>query len=336
MSGTATIRRLRKPSAAILAVQSAKKTAVDDFTLGANCIRCWTQDIDIDPGRIKSRPGPWMTTAYSENESSRYSMPEQPRGIIKAMATPQSVGMLLRSNWGPPTAGVYALKSQVDKWLTLAWVEDLASGSTQNLIRTSDLWVHRLTIRNVRSEGRIVLVGEYEARGNNINALNGLPSGVVIPASPAAPTDLRIYPVMRAEFKLDGSTDPSGVDIELLYTELEITLDQRVSGEWTMTDKWDLWKSGKTYVSVRLAGTLSYETWQLLDLARAGTNRGFIFTATAPAAGVLPSSTFTVNLKHMDFDVDSIGHDDKGWCDFTATGRALVDASGNFVTLSIT
>ena len=242
MSGTATIRRLRKPSAAILAVQSAKKTAVQDFTLGGNCIRCWTQAVDVDPGRIKSRPGPWMSTSYSENEASRYSMPEQPRGIIRTMATPQSVDILLRSNWGPRTGRgpyVYTLTPQVTEWLTLAWAESLASGSTQNLIRTSDLWVHRLTIRNVRTEGRIVLIGEYEARENNINVLNALPAGVVIPASPAAPTDLRQYPIMRAEFKLDGATDPGGIDIKLLYTELEITLDQRVSGEWTMSDKWD-------------------------------------------------------------------------------------------------
>ena len=29
----------------------------------------------------------------------------------------------MRSNWGPPTAGVYALKSQIDKWMTLGWAE---------------------------------------------------------------------------------------------------------------------------------------------------------------------------------------------------------------------
>jgi hypothetical protein len=336
MSGTATDRRIRKPSAAFLGVQSAKETAVDDFTLGANCIRCWTQEVDVDPGRIKSRPGPWMTTSYSENEASRYSMPEQPRGIIRAMATPQSVGLCLRSNWGPVTAGSYTLKSQVDKWMTLAWAESSASGSTQNLIRTSDLWIHKLTIRNVRTEGRIILIGEYEARTENINALNGLPAGVVIPAAPAAPTDLRIYPVMRAEFTRDGTSDPSGLDLELLYTELEITLDQRISGEWTMTDKWDVWKRGKTYVSVNMKGTLSDETWTLLDAARAGTNSRFIFTAVAPAAGILPASTFTIDIKNMDFEIHKIGHDNKGWCDFSALGRALVDSSAGFVNISIT
>ena len=86
---------------------------------------------------------------------------------------------------------------------------------------------------------------------------------------------------------------------------------------------------------MRLAGTLSYETWQLLDLARSGANRGFIFTATAPAAGALPASTFTIDIKNMDFEVEEIGHDEKGWCEFRALGRALVDSSGNFVTLTI-
>jgi len=312
----------------------AKKTPASYFLPSLFCVRVWTQDIEVDSGRSKSRPGPWMSTSSSESSSGRYSMPEQPRGVIRALATPETVDMMLRSNWGPPTAGVYVLKSKVNEWMTLAWVEDLASGSTQNLIRTSDAWIHRLTIRNHRTDGRVLLIGEYEARENTVNALNALPVGVTIPASPAAPADQRVYPVMRAEF----TSDPGGTPVKLLYTELDITLDQRLSGEWTFSDKWDVWKRGKTLVTVDLKGMLSYETWTLLDAARAGTKGRFLFSATAPALAPLSASTFSIDIKSMDFEVDEIGHDaTNGWVTFSASGRALIDSSsGDFLTITKT
>src|SRR3990172_4344505 len=186
MPQAVTNRRVRRKAAALLAPQSGKGVLVDNFP-AASAERLWSRELNVAIDDPKSLPGPWMTELETEGEGARYSIMERTAGKALVMATPKSVEYLLRSNWGPYGAGVLSLASQVSEYFTLAWIEDVASGSPQNLVRAQDAWFHRVVIRATRSSARVVLDALYEGRTGRVDPLNALPGGVVLPASPRPP-----------------------------------------------------------------------------------------------------------------------------------------------------
>ena len=322
MPKAATNRRVRRPSVALMAPQSAKGTLATDFRF-TNSVRLWTTDFGTDPAYVKSRPGPWMTELVSESEDSRYSQMENPESSVACSATPETIEMLLRSNWGPYAAGAFTLKSQVNEWFTLAWVEDHNAGSTQNLIRTQDCFFHRVRFRSSRQDGKLYINAEYMARANDITPLNSL-GGIQLPPSPMAVQDTRPFGVRNVEF----IRDPLGANVSLLYETVEITFDQIGNAEWTQTSKWDVWKTGKTIVYVSFEGMCTDESWAILNDNRSGAKKRFQLTATSEGS---PSSIFAIDIRSMDFELDRLGHDERGWIVFKAFGRALVDSGGAFV-----
>lgn len=326
-----TNRRVRRKLAPLVAVQSARGVVAGDFT-AAGAERLWTREAWVDPDVPKSPPGPWMTELGTEAAASRYGIADQPRGQIFAVATPKALELLLRSNWGPFAAGAFTLASQISEWMTLGYVEDVTAGSPQNLVRAQDCFFHRLAIEVSRSEGKLHLRASYDGRRNVIDPLDALPGGVVLPAPPMAPADTRAYGVRKAELV----REPAGQNASLLYERLEIILDQRVTSEWTQTDKWDVYKCGKTKAWIRFDGMATDETWQSITDNRAGTKRHFRLAAsTAPFT---PLSFFQMDFYSVDFELERLGHGDRtdGLIAFRAVGRATKRADGKFVEITLT
>lgn len=325
-----TNRRLRRPSRAYLCKQSALGAIASDFTLGSDCIRVWSTEVETEPMRGKSRPGPWMSQSETEDAVGRYSLPEKSEGVLAALGTPKNLELFLRSNWGPYGAGAFALSRQVNEYFTLAWVEG-AVGGTQKLIRLQDLFIHRLRLAFRRKTGKLLLLGDYAARRTPVTPLDNL-GGVVLPAASAPPTDRRVFNVRGAVFR----RDPAGANVNLAYERLDVTLEQNGVSEWTKSDGWVVYKGGKTFAKVEFDGVLADETWQLISDNMANLRETMRVQAVAPAdpTGINAASTFTMDLANVDFEVSPIGHKAQGWEVFRGVGRSHKSGSA-FATMQL-
>jgi len=337
MAAPETLRRAGITSRLLMAFQSAgpnggKGVVVDDFTTSDAAI-LWTEEPQIDAGRLKSDGGPWMTQLEAEDQTGRYSRPEQPTGIIRAVATPESVEFFLRSNWGPLAAGVFGLKPQINEYATLAWVEDYRAGSTQNLVRIRDVWLHAIRFRAARQD-RLVMEADYAGRSPgqldpsvSVDALNALPGGVVLPASPMTPGDFNKFPNIVGEFR----RDPTGANVQIRISELELTLDQNLTSEWVEAGGWDIGKLGKTKVGITFTGNVVAETWDILNDSRVDTKRQFRIIAKAQA----PSKTLTIDLFDVSFEIERLGYlPGRAYVEFKATGQAFKTGT-DFVTIGL-
>lgn len=326
-------RRRGIASRLLAAFQTVKGTAVDDFTTAATAT-LWTEEPQVDVGRIKSRPGPFMTQLEAEDTTGRISMPEQPNGTMRILATPKSVEWMLRSNWGPFAAGAFTLKSQIPEFLTLAWVEDYRAGATQNLIRIRDAWFHTVTFETGR-DGRLVIVGEYAARapgrldpGVTVDALDALPGPVVLPASPMTPDDLGKFPNIIGEWR----RDPTSSDVQIRISSLELSFNQNLRAEWVETSGFEVSKLGKTQALVEFRGNVSNETWAILNNARSETKDRFRLILKTTTTPVL---TLTFDLFDVDFEIERLGYlPGRQYVEFVATGKANKKGS-DFVGITL-
>lgn len=321
-----TLPRAGRAGRLLASFQSAKGTAVSDFTAAA---RVWTEDFALHALKEKTRPGPWMTELFAEHADSRHSYKGPNRHRLTAQATYQLLDLLLRSNWGPGVA--YTLRSQVatTDWLSLGWVENVASGATENLVRSWNAWCHRLALK-VEGTGYCHVEAEFASeKVDDAVALNAL-GGITLPAAPMTPTDQNVFTGRDTTL----TRDPLGAAVALRFHELTLTLDQRLVHDWDqMQQVYDVYKGGKTEVLLEVRGRLGDETWELLKKNRAGTKQRYRLVSTAPA----PARTLTVNLYEVDFHgVDEVGHDGQGGTLFRALGRAHRDDSGNFVSITLT
>ena len=323
---TETNRRVGRCGRLLASFQSAKGTVVSDFTT-SDTVTLWAENVQIPAGRRKSVPGPWMTTGETENTTSRYSLPENPEGQLLINATEESVEWLLRSNWGQFAGGSFTLATQVNEWLTLAWIEDNQSGATDNLIRIPDVWIHTLELQI--SEGRGImqfLVSYAGADDVLVNALDSLPGGVTLPTAPAQPSDFDKFCTASATVV----RDPASANVTLNHIEATVTFDQGLRSEWTMTDGWEVSKRGKTKAKVNLRANTSDESWVMLTNNRAGTLQRFKITAASDAG---TPKTLTMNFYNMDFEVEPLGRTGLDAVEFTGTGQAHTDGT-NFVTIA--
>lgn len=310
--------RTRRPAAAVMALQSAKGTAVNDLRIASGGVRVWTQKITIPAGKTKNDPR-WMNELFAENRNARVTIRDENDGELWAVATPEFLKTILQSNWGPMvgTPAVSTLSSVVNKYVTLAWIESTRAGSTQKLVRIIDVFPYRMTIRLSREGGKLLVHAFYSGISSDRHTLDSL-GPVQFTAAPMTPADVRVYNVRNASFL----RNPTGTPVSLDFVDLEITLDQQVNSEWTFAG-WDVWKRGKTSVFVKFTMRVTDETWALLENSIAGTQERFRITATTDGS---PSSTLTVDLFSLDWKFEDIGHDDTMGCLVEATGRAFMVA----------
>lgn len=319
-------RRLRRPSLAMLTKQTGPGVMADDLAYGVNSTRLWSTLVEIEPDSPKSRPGPWMSEFLSENAGSRYSITEKSEGRITVLAVPATVELILRSSWGSFAAGAFTLKSQVNEWFTLAWIEDFNAGSTQRLVRAQDVYFYRVEFVYERKEGRMLIIADYAARQTRVDPLNALPGGVFVPSTNFVPEPL-VFNMRNAQFR----RDPASANVNIAFERVSVILNQNVFSGWKMSDNWQVYKQGKTFASVEFDGVLTDETWKLIDDNIAGAKEKFRVRAVTDGS---PSKTLTIDLFNMDFDMKPIGHTESPEALFSAEGRAHI-LSGNFVDITL-
>ena len=326
---TETSRRAATLTALLMAKQSAYGTIATDFSSPtADTARLWTAGVGVGVGRLKKRPQGWMTTSLAGGTTGSHSLPDRSVGAFVALATPESLEMLLRSNWGAFAVGSFTLASQVNEYFTLGWVESRLSGSTQKLVRVKDAWCHELTLRSV-GVGRLTLEAQYAARTTPDTALNSLGAIVLPSLTSDVPPDVNLFSTRTCQL----IRDPLGANVDLRYAELELTFRQQVTAEHWMTDGFGVHKKGLTEVELAVRGYVSDETWAILNDNRSDTKRRFRLVATAPS----PAKTLQIDLYEMNLEVGELGH--RGPREYRALelrGVAAVDSSSNFVTISLT
>lgn len=305
---TATNVRSGRQVALMAAVQSAKGTPVTAF---ASSPVFWTMNAEIPVSPEKAAES-WMAEPVGPAPAERFNVMDRPAGRFTAAATPAVLDLLLRSNWGPPSGGAYALKTQVNEWLTLAWVEWAAAASVGMVVRIGDAWVHHLTLTARFPRGYLVADGAFI--GRTILTVAKGSGGLTYPSS---------FSPERNPFTINGAAfvrDPAGLNVSIRLRELEVTFDQRAAEQ-----DWDMGalasqviKGGPVEVTAEFRAEVSDEAWATITDARAGTKRAFRFTASAQS----PAKTLTVNLNEMDFTFEELGHDGKDMREIRGRGRA--------------
>ena len=309
--------RTGRSQAVMIAAQGARGTAATSFST-----RLWTDAAEVEPGRIKNIDGGRsMTTFGGDFIDSRYSMPDLKEGVVTAKATPESLDFLLRSNWGTPAAGVYALAPVVQTWYTLAYVEHTDAGPAQNMIRIQDAFFHRLEL-TVADMGAALVRASYLGRASLVGVNAGLPA--MTHGSPA-PADTNVFTMREAEFR---RVSPA---TNLRFSSCVVTLDQRAIRGNSMTGGPKVDKGGKTAAVFEVRCEANDENWALLTNARASTKETLRLTISAPS----PAKVLTLDLKNLDFDFKPVGHDGRRVKEFSAVGEATVGADGSFVSISI-
>lgn len=326
---TPTKVRAGRATALLAGLQAAKETAVSDFTASTGVGRLWTDIAQDDAAPSKSDPAGWMMVPQLET-GGRYSSSRAFAGGLVCKATPKSLEILLRSNWGGFAAGAFTLANQVNEWLSLGWVENAASGATEYFHRIHDAWIHRLTLLSGRG-GPILIEAEYAAERDTAPvALNAI-GGITLPARPIAVDDQNVF----AGRSVRLFRDPTGDNQELDLHSLEVTIDQNLGTRWSMMDGAPMvFKRGfpGPRVTISIEAHVADETWALLSNARAGTKQRFRLQATA----VAPAKTLQIDFYEVDFEVQPLGHDGLRYVEFAGVGQAHRDDSGNFVSISLT
>jgi len=319
----ATQVRAGRAAAIFAKAQSAIDTPATSFAVGN---RLWTEDGDIDIGaRIPDTDG-GMENGSTIDTGVVYIMPDKPAGMIRIKATPASLRTVFDSNFGTFAAGAWTLVSQIPdaSWITIALLEDVAGG-TYKIVRLQDAWFHRVAIRCM--PGALILEAEYAAWKQLNQAANA--GGISVPASPAMPTDLNVFP--RAKCTL--TRDPAGDNVDIRFSEIRITLDQGLSHGYGMGQSLnEVSKDGPLSARIDLMMDTSDESWDILLNSLAGTVQRYQFVAITDDG---TPETFTLNLYDLVWDVQPLGHSAKKANVFNGTAEARKDASGNYVSMTL-
>jgi hypothetical protein len=317
---TATNVRSGRRAALLAAVQSALGTPVTNFS-AAPVVFSTSAEIPVSPEKARDL---WMTNPVAPGPEEDFTVSDKPAGRLEAHATPSALDLLLRSNWGPKTGNYYILKTQVNEWLTLGWVENGAAGDIGEVVRIQDAWVHRLTFHAPFPRGILEVTGAYLGRLPIVNAKGT--GGLTFPGSWS--TEKNPFTVNAAAFV----RDPAGANVSIRLRDLEIILDQNAADhEWDMGALLhQVVKAGPTVVWVDFTSEVSDEAWAVIKASRAGTRHDFRFTATAQS----PAKTLTITLNEVSFTFEEIGHDGLDMREIRGTGMAHLK-TGVPATISI-
>lgn len=312
-----------------MAPQAARGVIVDDFTAG-DAQRIWSELALLEPQRkLVDPPLRWKTSDKGPPGISSFDTRRGREGDIVAQATYSTLTLFLRSNWGPLVAGAFELKTQINEWMTLAWVEDKfnPASSTKRLVRHRDAWVHRLTMRIV-STGKITLQAEYAARATLDTSLDA-PGPVVLPTAPIGPTDQNVFAGRSAQL----FRDPLGDNERITFERLEIIISQGLGATWRKMGGWEIWKVGEALVDLVFPTRAADAGWEIIDRTNAETRQRYRLIATAPN----PARTLTMDFFDVNFVADDrlIGHEARQARGFELRGRPHVDLSGKFVDISL-
>ena len=305
--------------------QSVKGSYVTDFT-AADTWRLWTETVDIPEDRPKSLSAGQDGTLGNRTEGS-YRNPNAPVGSFVAVATPDSIEALLRSNLGPMGAGgEFTLVSQIqdNQWLTLAWVEDVRGG-TQRLVRVRDCWVHRLVAR-IPGRGRMTFEADWAGRAIAIQALNA--GGVTLPADPMPPGSQAVLPTDATNCEI--RRDPMGANQQLRFREASLMLDQGLIHKYSQgSGGWEVYKRGLTRAYLRLTSEVGDETWDMIDNGVAGTKQRYRLIFRLEGSSVI---VWQVDLYAVQLKIKEIGNRGRIARAFVAEGEAHLNSDWEFIS----
>lgn len=311
----------------LLAAQSAKGTPVSNFTTAT---QTWATMTDVQYGNDQIEPDWWMTTANADHVRSRYNVKNLGGGQIEGHATPALASILLQSLFGPYAANSFTLVGYVNKWLSLALIEDktLTNGSLR-LVRPNDALIHELMV-SVDSTGYCELRAAYAAEATDTTTLNNLAAlGVTLPAAPMESVDHNVFAGRAATLR----RDPAGANVAVPFDQLSLLLSVNLDGFWDqMGRRTRAVRRGPLTTSLIMTSRAGDESWQLALDSAAGTSQTYALTLTdAPSGHAL---TFT--LYGMTFNVSRFGVKDQEYPPMVARGMATQNLSGNFVGITLT
>lgn len=324
MAVTATNVRTARGSALLAGRQSAKGTAVTDFT-AATALRLWTPKALV-PVATDFERNEYMTNPGHFESAGTFLLPDRRAAKTSVHATGDALDFLLRSNYGTPSAGVYALSTVVPVWTTLAWVESTASGATEKLVRLVDAWAHRLAfVVELGSDGILRLDADWRAESDAVQALNA--GGVTLPSSPMAPADKDVFACRSVTFR----RDPASANVSLRVESLFVAIDQGVADDWDqMRQVYTVFRTGPLMAEVSFTALVADETWVALTNARAGTKQRFRAVYTEPVG----PTTLTLDLYGLVFTFEDLGHDGQGLRRIKARSVCTHDGT-NFLTVTV-
>lgn len=303
----------------MIAEQSAQGSPATTFST-----RLWTEDDKFAIGTPKrDHGGQAMTQEEGDDVSSRYNLPDESSGRILVKATPESVDFLLRSNWGPLTGSNYTLQSQVPKFFTVAFVESVVGSDLQKMIRYPDAFFHRLTFI-IRDLGPVLIDAEFISAPKLVSTNAGL---VAMTPDDPAPADINVFTMRDAEFR----RDPAASNVDIRFSAIVATLDQRGTNAFSMTGEVRTRKLGRTRASLVVSAQISDEVWILIDNSTAGTKEALRVRTTAPS----PAKTLTLDFFNTNFQFEETGRAGLDMVEAVGEAIATRDALGNFVTLTL-
>ncbi len=312
----------------LLAQQSAKGTPVSNFT---NAVKLWNAESKFDHVDDQTDPEWWYNYHNSDFTSSRYQIHSLQDAWLSAHATPTLLTNVLQNLYGPLVGSTFSLVGYVNKWLTLAFVEDKTLANTAlRLIRLGDVLVYRMEMV-VDGTGYVDLRLDYATeRADNTTLGNLAALGVTLPAAPMDGADLNVFSGRAVTLW----RDPLGANVQVPFERLNLTLD--VGG---MEVFWDqlgqrerALRNGPLQATLHLTAKPGDETWQATLDANNNVKQTYRLILSDPASG----HTYTFTLFNVTFNSDNIGVKDQVYDPLELDGMATQDANGNFLTITLT
>lgn len=313
----------------LLAQQSAKGTVVDNFT---NAAQVWSTEAKNDFVDEQTDPEWWYNYHNSDFVNARYRTTVAQQSTFEAHATPTLISYALQNLFGSLSGSTFTLTGYVNKWLTIGFVEDKTLTNTElRFARVRDVLIHKLTL-SIDSTGYAEARCDYAAEAQSQRKLNDLTSlGITLPAAPMDTTDRNVFAGRAAVL----TRDPLGTPVTIPFERLVVTFDAGLELDWDQMGRRERVKrQGPLQVSINAHGKAGDEYWQaVLDAnTNVSTKQTYRLTMTEPVTG----HVLTITMFNVTFNVEPFGIRNQEYDPMELRGMATQDASGNFVTITLT
>lgn len=306
----------------LIASQTSKGTEIDDLR---SATQTWAHAsiVDFDGGL---REPEWWYNYYNANyRTSRYPINRLALGGIFAHANPTLSSLALQSLFGELSAGTFTIKGYVNKWLTIAFVEDKTkTTSVARVVRMMDAMIARLVF-DVDSTGYVELMAYYAAERSDTATIGSLGS-IQLPTAPMDTLDQDVF----AGRSVTLTRDPDGTPVAIPFANLSVEMDVALDPYWDYCGRRErAIRRGPVDVRLIVTGRPNDEQWQMtLDSV---SNTPQTYRVAMSANG----HVLTMDLHGVTFTRDPFGVRDQNYDDVTARGVATTDGT-DFVDITLT